>query len=378
MARGERDPAFTSEELEKLVDGVLPQYTLVYDPHDKQSGSTAVTSSEGSAQHYPSERRGSNKTMNCTNQSSVKDFILLGFSDFNPYLQKSMFVLLLLVYLATLIGNMTIVLLVTVANGLQTPMYRFLRNLSFLEICLTSTILPKAISGVNPNNSIISFADCAVQMFLFVSLGATECILLVVMAYDRHVAICNPLRYLVIMNPKMCVSLMTVSWMWGGSVSAVLTSFIFSWPYCGFNIINHFFCDMPAVLSQASADTFINRVTVFAAAMVCCICPFIVIILSYVNILFTILSMSSAAGRHRAFSTCSSHLVSVTLFYGSKICMYFRIRHSGTQERDKLLSILYSVMTPMLNPLIYSLRNKDVKDALKSLIKRTGISPNTM
>ncbi|XP_069098196.1 olfactory receptor 10A7-like [Pleurodeles waltl] len=310
--------------------------------------------------------------MICGNQSSLSGFTLLGFLDLNPYLQNSIFVLLLLVYLATLIGNIIIIFLVSVDNSLQTPMYLFLRNLSFLEVCFISTTVPKTLISFRPSNSSISFEACAVQMFLFVSMGITECFFLAVMAYDRHIAICKPLRYKVIISQRVCFILIIVSWMWGAFISAGLTRFIFSLPYCGSNVINHFFCDMPAVLSQASSDTLMNEITLFIANIVAGIFPFTLIIFSYVNILLTVLRMSSTAGRQRAFSTCGSHLFSVTLFYGSTTCMYLRLRPSVSQERDKLLSLLYSVVTPMLNPLIYSLRNKDVKNSLKKLVRKYG------
>ncbi|XP_078496720.1 olfactory receptor 2D3-like [Lissotriton helveticus] len=313
--------------------------------------------------------------MDCGNQSFVNEFILMGFSELNSFLRITLFVFLIFAYLAALIGNMIIILLVSVDNTLQSPMYLFLRNLSFLEVFFISSTVPKSLTDFHLKNSIISFVGCAVQMFVFVSMGVTECLFLGVMAYDRHVAICNPLRYSVIITPRICSILMIVSWTWGVLVSIGQTSFIFSLPYCGSNIINHFFCDMPAVLSQASVDTFKNGVSVFIAAMVGGIFPFTLILFSYVNILHTILKMSSAEGRHKAFSTCGSHLFSVTLFYGSTMCMYLRIRQGDSQERDKLLSLLYSVVTPMLNPVIYTLRNQDVKHGLKRLIKRNDLAP---
>ncbi|XP_078496719.1 olfactory receptor 2D3-like [Lissotriton helveticus] len=313
--------------------------------------------------------------MYCGNQTYVNEFILMGFSELSSFLRITLFVFLMFAYLAAVIGNMIIIFLVSVDNTLQSPMYLFLRNLSFLEVIFVSSTVPKSLIDFHRKNSIISFVGCAVQMFVFVSMGVTECLFLAVMAYDRHVAICNPLRYSVIITPRTCSILMIVSWTWGVLVSIAHTSFIFSLPYCGSNIINHFFCDMPAVLSQASVDTFKNGVSVFIGSMIGGIFPFTLILFSYVNILRTILKMSSAEGRHKAFSTCGSHLFSVTLFYGSTMCMYLRIRQGDSQERDKLLSLLYSVVTPMLNPVIYTLRNQDVKHGLKRLIKRNDLAP---
>ncbi|XP_069506334.1 olfactory receptor 10A4-like [Ambystoma mexicanum] len=310
------------------------------------------------------------------NHTALVNFILLGFSDLPLQLQWLLFGMLLCVYLATLAGNILIILLVTLDPLLQNPMYFFLRNLSFIEVCFITITVPRTLVAFIFMIPTIPFLGCAVQMFLFATMGVSECLFLGMMAYDRYLAICNPLLYRSIMTPRVCVTLVSASWLWGLLVSLGQTSFIFSWPFCGSNVINHFFCDMPAVLSLACADTFENEVSVFIACVVGGLVPLTLILFSYVNIMVTILRMTYTVTRHKAFSTCSSHILSVGLFYGSTMFMYLRTRSARSQQRDKMLSLLYSVVTPLLNPLIYSLRNAELKGALRRLVHKRILGSN--
>ncbi|XP_078496722.1 olfactory receptor 10A2-like [Lissotriton helveticus] len=286
-------------------------------------------------------------------------------------LQRWLSALFLCIYLLTIIWNSIIILLVTFDPLLQTTMYRFLRNLSFLEICYSSVTLPKLLMIFFLGDKYISFVGCAVQMYFFFSVGVTECFLLAFMAYDRYVAICIPLRYPTIMTKAMCNSLTAVSFISGFFESLAQTGYIFSLPYCEFNIINHFFCDIPSVLRLACTNTFNNEVFFWTCTVLFAVIPFMLVLISYVQILISILRIQSIFGRYKAFSTCSSHLTSVILFYGAGTFTYLRPKSRHSPERDKLLALLYSILTPMMNPLIYSLRNHEVQ---ASLIKFVSLS----
>ncbi|XP_069098648.1 olfactory receptor 10A2-like [Pleurodeles waltl] len=301
-------------------------------------------------------------------QSSVTHFILVGFSDMSTAHQGWLSALFLCIYLLTIIWNTIMILLVTFDPLLQTTMYLFLRNLSFLEICYSSTTLPKLLIIFFLGVKYISFVGCAFQMYFFFSVGVTECFLLAFMSYDRYVAICIPLRYPTIMTKSMCNSLTAVSFMGGFFESLVQTGYIFSLPYCDFNIINHFFCDIPSVLRLACTNTFNNEVFFWACTVVFAVIPFMLVLSSYVQILLSILRIQSISGRYKAFCTCSSHLTSVILFYGTGTFTYLRPRSSHSPKRDKLLALLYSIMTPMMNPLIYSLRNQEVQASLMKIM----------
>ncbi|XP_069506335.1 olfactory receptor 5AN6-like [Ambystoma mexicanum] len=302
------------------------------------------------------------------NHTSLTSFILLGFSDLPMHIQWSLNWILLCAYLGTITGNMLIMILVTLDSCLQNPMYFFLRNLSFVEVCFISITIPRALVSFIFRMSMISFVGCAVQTFLFSSLGVSECLFLGIMAYDRYLAICYPLRYIAIMTPRVCVTLVTASWLWGIMLSLGQTIFVFSWPYCGPNIINHFFCDMPAVLSLACADTFSNHISIFVAYVVGGLFPLLLIMFSYIHIISAILKMNSVVGRKKVFSTCSSHLLSVSIFYGSTMFMHLRVHSDHSQGQDKMYSLLYSVVAPLLNPVIYTLRNKEIKGAFGRVI----------
>uniref|UniRef100_A0A674IJQ8 Olfactory receptor n=1 Tax=Terrapene triunguis TaxID=2587831 RepID=A0A674IJQ8_9SAUR len=309
------------------------------------------------------------------NQTFLTEFILLGFGA-SPKLQILLLLLFLVIYIVTMAGNILIMAVVVADQHLHTPMYFFLGNLSCLETCYTSTVLPSMLASLLTGDRTISVGGCcAAQMYFFLLLGSAECYLLAAMAYDRYVAICHPLRYVAIMERRSCVWLVAGSWLSGIPVSFIQTTLVFTSPFCGPNKINHFFCDVAPVLQLVCADTSRNEMSNITVTVVFLAIPFTLILISYTCIIATVLKMSSPGSRHRAFSTCSSHLVVVTLFYGSGMVMYLRPRSSHTTENDKLLSLFYTVVTPMLNPVIYSLRNEEVKGALRRRVAGKRLSP---
>ena len=301
------------------------------------------------------------------NLTKLMEFVLLGFTDV-PHLQWFLFGLFLVIYIIILISNGIIFLITKLDSALQTPMYYFISNFSFLEICYASVTLPRMLINLWTQKRTISFIACATQMCCVLVLAATECFLLAVMAYDRYVAICNPLHYPLIMKHKMCIQLVAGSWISGIPVQIGQTFQIFSLPFCGSNLINHFFCDIPPILKLACGDTFVNEMMVFTVAVLFVTVPFLLILVSYGKLISTILKLSSATSRTRAFSTCSSHLMVVVLFFGSGMITYLRPRTSHSAGTDKVLSLFYTIVTPMFNPMIYSLRNKDVVRALRKLL----------
>ncbi|XP_057618260.1 olfactory receptor 10AG1-like [Chionomys nivalis] len=306
-----------------------------------------------------------------TNLTLPMEFVLLGFSDI-PKLHWFLFGIFLSIYIIILFGNGIIILITRVEPTLQTPMYFFISNFSFLEICYVSVTLPRMLMDLFTMRGNISFFACATQMCLFLILGATECFLLAVMAYDRYVAICNPLHYPVIMNHKVCTQLVVGSWIIGIPIQVGQTYQILSLPFCESNQINHFFCDIPPLLKLACGNIFVNEIVVFIFAVLIVTVPFMLILASYSRIISTILKLSSNTGRTKAFSTCSSHLIVVFLFYGSASITYLKPKSNKNEGTgtDKLLSLFYTILTPMFNPLIYSLRNKDVTGALRKLFTR--------
>ncbi|XP_074132291.1 olfactory receptor 10AG1-like [Sminthopsis crassicaudata] len=307
--------------------------------------------------------------MALTNASAVVEFILLGFGDLPNY-QGLLFGIFLLIYMSILVGNGLIILITMVNSTLQTPMYYFLRHFSFLEICYTSVIFPRMFKNLLTQKRNISFLACAMQLFFFLILGGNECILLAVMAYDRYVAICNPLNYPLIMNQKFCVCLVTGSWISAIPIPIGQTYNIFSLPFCSSKSLNHGFCDIPPLLKLACGDTKMNELYAYVGTSLSAIVPLLIILLSYIKIIATIQKLPSGIGRHKAFSTCSSHLIVVSLFFGSGIISYLLPNSIKPAGVDKILSLMYSIVTPILNPLIYSLRNKDVIMALKKLQTR--------
>ncbi|XP_025843005.1 olfactory receptor 2D3-like [Vulpes vulpes] len=298
------------------------------------------------------------------NQTYVTEFVFLGLSQ-DPETQVLLFFLFQIIYLLTVLGNLLIIVLVHVDSRLHTPMYFFLGNLSFADLCFSTTTVPQVLVHFLVKSKTISFAGCSTQIFVLLMVGCTECALLAVMSYDRYVAVCKPLHYSTIMTRWLCVQLAIGSWVSGTFVSLVDTTFTLRLPYRGNNIINHFFCEPPALLKLASADTYSTEMAIFAMGVVILLAPVCLILVSYWNIISTVIQMQSGEGRLKAFSTCGTHLLVVVLFYGSAIFAYMRPNSKIMNERDKMISVFYSAVTPMLNPIIYSLRNKDVKGALR-------------
>ena len=308
------------------------------------------------------------------NQTSpLVGFILLGLSA-HPKLEKTFFVLILLTYVVILLGNGVLILVTILDSRLHTPMYFFLGNLSFLDICYTTSSVPLVLDGFLTPRKTIPFSACAIQMFLSFAMGATECVLLGMMAFDRYMAICNPLRDSMVMRKTVYVSMAASSWLAGGANSLVQISLAVQLPFCGDNVINHFICEILAVLKLACADISINVVSMGVANVIFLGVPVLFIFVSYIFILTTILRIPSVEGRKKAFSTCSAHLTVVVVFYGTILFMYGKPKSKdplGADKQelaDKLISLFYGLLTPMLNPIIYSLRNKDVKAAVKNLV----------
>ncbi|XP_019340357.1 olfactory receptor 2F1 [Alligator mississippiensis] len=301
--------------------------------------------------------------MESENQTSVTEFIILGLSSHRGT-QLWLFALLLGMYVITLVGNIVIIVTIRIDPCLDTPMYFFLGNLSFLDICYTSSVVPQMLVHFLAQHKAISFSRCTAQLYVSLSLGSIEFILLAVMAYDRYVAICNPLHYTVTMSRRVCIQLAVASWASGFLNSLVQTTFTMRLPFCGFNIINHFACEAVALIKIACSNTYVNEIILMMASVLILIIPCSFIILSYIYIISSILRICSSEGRYKTFSTCTSHITVVMLCYGTAIFAYMRPRASVSPNQDKMFSLFYAVVTPMLNPVIYSLRNKEVKEAL--------------
>ncbi|XP_044840709.1 olfactory receptor 10A4-like [Mauremys mutica] len=317
---------------------------------------------------YSENNPGENRTI-----SDV--FILVGFSNLKK-LQSILFLVLLVTYLVSLIGNLLVILLIKLNPSLHTPMYFFLVNLSILEICYTSSVVPQLLVHLLVDQKTITIVGCAAQMYVITIMGLTECCLLAVMAYDRYVAICHPLHYRTIMSGRACVQLAGASWIIGISVEVAQTTWIFSLPFCGSNRIHHFFCDIPPVLKMACTDTSKNEIMVLTVSVLFIMGPFLMIILSYICIISTILMLPSVEGRNKAFSTCSSHLMVVTLFYGMALITYLGLKSISTPESDQMISLMNTIVGPVLNPIIYTLRNKDVKGAFRKTVQKSLFSHN--
>ncbi|XP_066486780.1 olfactory receptor 2D3-like [Tiliqua scincoides] len=310
--------------------------------------------------------------MGAENHTSVTEFILLGLSSHRKT-QIMLFIVILIIYLVTVLGNLVIILLVQVDSRLHTPMYFFLTNLSGLEICYVTSTVPQMLAHLLTGNGSISFTRCAAQMYIALSLGSSEALLLGAMAYDRYLAICHPLLYAVVMGKWRQLQLASVSWAGGFLLSIMNVGCTFQLPFCGPNRVNHFFCELPVVLKLACADTHFTEGVIFGAAILILLVPLSVILASYGLILSSIFQMQSATGRSKAFSTCASHLAVVTLFYGTVISMYMRPRSSTAPDFEKRIAVFYIVVTPLLNPIIYTLRNKDVHLAVAKVLQRRGL-----
>ncbi|XP_063804726.1 olfactory receptor 5AR1-like [Pseudophryne corroboree] len=303
------------------------------------------------------------------NKTLVRTFILLGFSN-SPGLQVVFFLLFFLMYLVTLSLNLLLIIAVRLSSQLHTPMYFFLCNLSVIDIFFSTTIVPKMLTNTLSQDKTISFMGCAAQMYFHLALGATECLILAVMAYDRYIAICKPLQYNNIINKSVCIGLSAASWSMSFLNSVVHAVFTFQLPYCRSNLVNHFFCEMPPLFRLSCADTWFNEVAVYISGGLIASCSFMLTLLSYVHIISTILKNGCSKGQHKAFSTCASHLVVVSLYYGTIMFMYLRPRSSYFPDQDRVISIFYTVVTPMLNPMIYSIRNKDIKVTIRKMLSK--------
>ncbi|XP_010600609.3 olfactory receptor 5AP2-like [Loxodonta africana] len=303
-----------------------------------------------------------------TNHTTVTEFVLLGFRD-HPELQCLLFVVFLLIYVTTVLGNLGMILLIKTDSRFHTPMYFFLSNLSLVDFCYSSVIAPNMLVNVWVENPVISFNGCATQFFFFGSFAGIEGFLLAVMAYDRYVAICEPLLYTVTMSPHLNILLVLFTYLAGFINASIHTGFTFQLSFCGSNAINHFFCDILPLLQLSCSDTHINEVVIFAFASFNELSCLLTILISYLYILVAILRIQSAEGRCKAFSTCASHLIAVTIFFGTILFMYLHPSSSYSMDQDKVVSVFYTVIIPMLNPLIYSLRNKEVKSSFGKVFK---------
>nr|XP_004650531.3 olfactory receptor 2AP1-like [Jaculus jaculus] len=307
------------------------------------------------------------------NQTTVTEFILLGLTR-DAKLQAMLFLFLLLTYVLSIMGNSAIIVLTLLDYRLQTPMYFFLRNFAFLEISFTSVFVPKMLVNIGTGDKTISFAGCFTQYFFAILLGATEFYLLAAMSYDRYAAICRPLHYMTIMSPRLCTQLVLSAWLSGFVVVTIPHSMTLQLTFCASNIINHYCCDNTILLHLSCSDTHVIEVIQFVLAAVTLILTLVLVILSYANIIKTILRIPSAEQRRKAFSTCSSHLIVVSLSYGSCIFMYINPSVKDAESFNKRVAVLNTSVAPLLNPFIYTLRNKQVKIAFKDLLSKIVFS----
>ncbi|CAI9160810.1 unnamed protein product [Rangifer tarandus platyrhynchus] len=305
--------------------------------------------------------------MGTDNQTWAREFVLLGLSsDWDT--QVALFALFSVTYLLTLLGNVLIVLLIRLDGRLHTPMYFFLSNLSLVDVSYATSIVPQMLAHFLAEHKGIPYVSCAAQLFFSLGLGGTEFVLLAVMAYDRYVAVCDPLRYPVIMHGGLCARLAVTSWLSGSVNSLVQTTITFQLPMCTNKYIDHISCELLAVVRLACVDTSSNEVAIVVSSIVLLMTPFCLVLLSYIRIISTILKIQSTEGRKKAFHTCASHLTVVVLCYGMAIFTYIQPNSSLSVLQEKLISLFYAILTPMLNPMIYSLRNKEVKGAWQKLL----------
>ncbi|XP_072270015.1 olfactory receptor 5V1-like [Pyxicephalus adspersus] len=303
------------------------------------------------------------------NETTVSEFILLGLS-IPPELEVVFFSVFFLMYIICMTGNLIIIIITNIDPALNTPMYFFLSNLSFLDaVCTTSTI-PNMLAHFFSKHKVISFQGCVVQMFVFTAAMDTEFLLLTIMSIDRYLAICNPLRYKTIMSKKACFFMSAVVWTFGFCSSTYHTSSTFRLSFCASNKINHFFCEIPQLLALSCSDTSINELVLIVTDVILGVFCFIFIFGSYLFIILAVLKIRTAAGKMKAFSTCAAHITVVVLFYGTLIFAYFKPSTGNSSNMDKAIAVLYSIVIPMLNPILYSLRNKEVKESVQKIIFR--------
>jgi olfactory receptor len=304
------------------------------------------------------------------NSTEITQFILLGFTDL-PIIIILLFVTFLLIYITTLTWNLSLIVLIRMDSHLHTPMYFFLCNLSIIDLCYVTSTVPKMLSNFFQERQTNRFVGCIVQNFIFSTMGLSESCLMAAMAYDRYAAICNPLLYASIMSPTLCVLMVLASYLSGLTASLLQLFALLRLHFCGTNVIKHFFCDMPQLLVLSCTDTFFVQVLTAILTMIFGFVNMLVIMISYVYIVLSILKITSAKGRSKAFNTCASHLTAVSLFYTSSIFVYLSSSSGGSSSFDRFVSVFYTVVIPMLNPLIYSLKNREIKDAMKRLQKKT-------
>ncbi|XP_047598049.1 olfactory receptor-like protein OLF4 [Lutra lutra] len=310
--------------------------------------------------------------MQPNNDTTMSEFLLLGFSE-GPELQTLIFGLFLSMYLITVFGNLLIILVIASDSHLHTPMYFFLVNLSFADICFTSTTVPKMLWNIHTQSQVITYASCITQMYFFIIFSGLDIYLLAVMAYDRFVAICQPLHYTVIMNPQLCALLVLASWITSALHSLLQTSMVLRLSFCSEVEIPHFFCELNQMIQLACSDTFLNNVVIYFAAMLLGGAPLAGVLYSYSKIVSCIHRISSAEGKYKAFSTCASHLSVVSLFYCTGLGVYLSSAVTQRSHASAVASVMYTVVTPMLNPFIYSLRNRDIKRILMRFSGMTAI-----
>ncbi|XP_003421454.2 olfactory receptor 5B2-like [Loxodonta africana] len=307
------------------------------------------------------------------NISEVTEFILVGLTDALT-LQVPLFLIFTLIYFITLVGNLGMILLILLDSRLHTPMYLFLSNLSLVDCVYSSAVTPKVMVGLFTENKIISYNDCAAQMFFFAAFATTENFLLASMAFDRHAAVCKPLHYTTILTSTVCALLVTGSYGCGLLQTSIHVALTFHLSFCHSNVVNHFFCDLLPLLALSCSDIYTNEIVLFTLAACTVFFTLLVILTSYLFIFIAILRMHSAEGRKKAFSTCASHLTTVSIFYGTIIFTYLQPSSSHSMDTDKMASVFYTMIIPMLNPLVYSLRNKDVKNAFKKVVEEAKLS----
>ncbi|XP_010985386.2 olfactory receptor 5B2 [Camelus dromedarius] len=307
------------------------------------------------------------------NNTEVTQFILLGLTN-APELQVPLFITFTVIYLINVIGNLGMIILILMDSHLHIPMYFFLSNLSLVDFCYSSTVTPKVMAGLLLRDKVISYNACAAQMFFFVALATVENFLLASMAYDRFAAVCKPLHYTTTMTTSMCACLATGSYICGFLNASVHIRNTFSLSFCMSNLVHHFFCDVPAVMALSCSDRYISELILLVVASFNIFFALLVILTSYLFIFIAILRMRSSQGHQKALSTCSSHLVTVSVFYGTIIFMYLQPNSSHSTDTDKITSVFYTMVIPMLNPLVYSLRNKEVKNAFRKVVEKTKLS----
>ena len=306
------------------------------------------------------------------NQTTVSEFLLLGLPVKSEY-QNLFYTLFLAMYVTTVLGNLLIIILICLDPHLHTPMYLFLSNLSFSDLCFSSVTMPKLLQDMQSQDLSIPYADCLTQMYFFLFFGDLEGFLLVAMAYDRYVAICFPLHYTTVMSPRLCIFLMVLPWILATFHAMLHTLLMARLHFCEDNVIPHFFCDLSALLKLSCSDTRVNELVIFFVGGLIIVIPFLLIIMSYARIVSSILKVPSAKGICKAFSTCGSHLTVVSLFYGTIIGLYLCPSANNSTVKETVMSMMYTVVTPMLNPFIYSLRNRDMKGALRRVFCRKKI-----